>query len=115
MNTIFLLIPLFGFGISMAYAEPFEYVQAQVLDYDGNSATVQLDWNHDEMTKKYEIGCVSCIPNVVHFSSGTSFTMKNVTGFSSSLTAMFYIIAYDSNDEIINAKQILTNLDYTAD
>jgi len=36
--------------------------------------------------------------------------MKNVTAFPNSPIAMLYIIAYDSNDEIINAKQILVDI-----
>ncbi|HEY4680834.1 MAG TPA: hypothetical protein VIH04_06175 [Nitrosarchaeum sp.] len=110
MNRILLLIPFFVFGIGTAYAEPLEYVQALVLDHEDNYATVQLDWNRDGTVKKYEIGCVSCIPNVVEFSTEDIFTMKNVTAFPNSSNAMLYIIAYDSNDEIINAKQILVNI-----
>ncbi len=110
MNRIFFLIPLFVFGVGTAYAEPLEDIQTLVLDYEDNSATLQLDWNFDEMVKKYKIGCVSCIPNAVHFSTDDSFTMKNVTAFPNSPIAMLYIIAYDSNDEIINAKQILVDI-----
>ena len=110
MNRIFLLIPLFVFSIGTAYAEPLENIQTSVLDYDDYSATVQLDWNNDEMVKKYEIGCVSCIPNVVQFSIEDNFTLKNVTAFTNSSYAMLYIIAYDSDNEIINAKQVILEL-----
>ena len=110
MNRIFLLIPLLVFGVGMAYAEPLEDVLTSVSDYDDNSATVRLDWNHDAMAKKYEVGCVSCIPNVVKFTTGDSFTLTNVTVLPNSSTAMLYIIAYDSDDEIINARQILVDI-----
>ena len=103
-------MPLLVFGVSIAYAQPMENIQTQVLSYDGNAATIQLDWSHDKRVQNYEIGCVSCIPNVVEFSFDASFIMDGVTAFPNSSDAMLYLIAYDENNEIINAKQILVDI-----
>ena len=110
MNGILLLIPLLAFGVGMAYAEPLQDIQTSVSDYDDNSVTVQFDWNHDGMVKKYQVGCVSCIPNVVEFSTEDNVTMKNVTAFPNSPYVMLYIIVYDWNDEVFTAKQILLDI-----
>ena len=96
--------------MSLAYAEPLEDIQTSVLDYDGNSATVLLDWNGDETIEKYEVGCVSCIPNIVQYTTNNDLTLDDVTAFPNTSNAMLYIISYDTNDEIINAKQILVNI-----
>ena len=110
MNKAILLLPVLVFSLGIAYAEHLDDIEVLVLDYDGNSATIQLDWNPDETIQKYEIGCVSCIPNVIEFTTEDNFTMTNVTAFPNNSNAMLYIIAYDSNDEIINAKQILVDI-----
>ena len=84
MNRILFLLPLFIFGISFAYAEPLENVQTTVLNYDGISATILLDWSDDPVVSKYEIGCVSCIPNIVQYSIKSDFKMSDVTTFPNS-------------------------------
>lgn len=109
MNRILWLIPIFVFGVPIAYAEPLEIVNSSVIEYDGNSATVQLNWNPDKTVKKYEIGCVSCIPN---FSEETTFdeiTLDNIKAMSNG-NALLYVIAFDDNDEIITAKQVILEL-----
>ena len=110
VTRILLLIPFLIFGVGVAYAEPLEYVQTSIIDYDGSHATLQLNWNDDVMVEKYEIGCVSCIPNTVYFSTENNLTMKNVSAFPNNSNAMLYIIAYDSTDEIVGAQQILVDI-----
>lgn len=109
MNRILWLIPIIVFGVPMAYAEPLEIVNSSIMEYDGNFATVQLNWNHDEIVKKYEVGCVSCIPN---FSEETTFNeiiLDNIRSISDG-NALLYVIAYDNDNEIIAAKQIILEL-----
>ncbi len=81
-----------------------------VLNYDGVSATVKIKWNSDVVVK-YEIGCVSCMPNISEITLENNITLDNVTPFPNTKNAMLYIIAYDSNDEIVDAKQILVNIE----
>ncbi|QLH05838.1 hypothetical protein [Nitrosopumilus ureiphilus] len=110
MNGFLFLISLLVLSTGIAYAQPLDQIHSQITSNDDISAVIQLDWNYDELVKKYEIGCVSCIPNTSYFSTETSFNLKNVTAFPNSSYAMLYIIAYDSNDEIIDAKQILVDI-----
>ncbi len=93
-----------------AFAEPLDNIQISVLNYDGNSATVQITWNHDDKATNYKIGCVSCKPNTAEFTTGDSITFNNVTSFPNSSTAMLYMITYDSENEIIIAKQLIVDL-----
>ncbi len=93
-----------------AFAEPLGNIQISVLNYDDNSATVQITWNHDDKATNYKIGCVSCNPNTEKFTTGDSITFTNVTPFPNSSTAMLYVITYDSENEIITAKQLIINL-----
>ena len=109
MKIVF-LIPLLVFGVGIAYAEPLENVQASVLDYANNTATVQLTWDHDENTSYYQIGCVSCFPNSVESTSENSITVSNVTPFPNGSIGMLYALAYDLEDNLITAKQIFVNL-----
>ncbi|MDH3677619.1 MAG: hypothetical protein OEQ12_04880, partial [Nitrosopumilus sp.] len=84
--------------------------QTSVLDYANNTATIQITWNDDEDTSSYQIGCVSCFPNFVESTSENSIVIGNVTSFPNSSIAMLYGLAYDFQNEIISAKQILINL-----
>jgi len=93
-----------------AFAEPLENIQTSVLNYDNNSATVQISWNHDDKATNYKIGCVSCTPNTAEFTTGDGITFTNVTPFPNSSLAMLYMITYDSENEIITAKQLIVNL-----
>ncbi len=93
-----------------AFAEPLDNIQISVLNYDGDSATVQITWNYDDKATNYKIGCVSCEPNTAEFTTGDSITFNNVTPFPNSSTAMLYVITYDSENEIITAKQLIVNL-----
>lgn len=110
MSKILLVIPLFIIGIGAAYAEPLENIETSVLEYENGYAMIQLSWNNDESAKKYEVGCVSCIPNLSEFTSNSTLTVKNVASLPSSSNAILYLLAYDSNDEILKAKQIIVNI-----
>ena len=110
MNMNLLLLPILVIGVSMAYAEPLERVETLVLNH-GLDATVQIFWDLDESAKKYELGCVSCIPNTKFITTDDEFVMKNITPFPNSSRALLYIIAFDSDDEITNAKQIVIDLE----
>ena len=112
MNRL-LAIPafLFVFSMGLAYAEPLDETNVVIQEYDGNSVTVQVIWNHDKTVAKYEVGCVSCIPNTSEFTSEDSIVLDNITPFPNTANAMLYLIAYDFQDEIINAKQMLVSLE----
>lgn len=110
MKKLLFLLPLLLVGMGVAYAEPFENVQTSVLDYSNNTATVQITWNADESVSSYQIGCVSCFPNTVDSTSENSIIVSNVTPFPNSTIAMLYGIAYDVENQIISAKQIIVNL-----
>ncbi len=106
-----LLILMTGvfFG-NQAFAEPLDNVEIFVSNYDGDSATVEITWNHDNKATNYKIGCVSCNPNTEKFTTGDSITFNSVTPFPNSSNAMLYVIAYDSENKIISAKQLIINL-----
>ena len=110
MNKSLLLIPVLILGAGFAHAQPLEEVQTSVRGFDGDSATVEVRWNHDSAAEQYEVGCVSCIPNVTKTSTGDSVTIAGVTAFSDNSIAMLYVIAYDSQGEIIDARQILVDI-----
>ena len=93
-----------------AFAESLDNIRISVSNYDGNSATVKITWNHDDKATNYKIGCVSCNPNTVKFTTGDSITFNNVTPFPNGSFAMLYVITYDSQNEMISAKQLIVNL-----
>jgi hypothetical protein len=93
-----------------AFAESLDNIQISVSDFDGNSATVKITWNHDDQATNYKIGCVSCNPNIEKFTSSDSATLNNVTPFPNSSNAMLYVITYDSENKIISAKQLIVNI-----
>ena len=95
---------------NQAFAEPLDNTRISVSNYDGDSATVKITWNHDDKATNYKIGCVSCNPNTVKFTTGDSITFNNVTPFPNGSFAMLYVIAYDSQNEMISAKQLIVNL-----
>ena len=95
---------------NQAFAEPLDSVKTSVSNYNGDSATVKINWNNDSSAKNYKIGCVSCTPNIVTFTSGDGITLNNVTPFPNGSYAMLYVISYDSQNNIISAKQLIVNL-----
>ena len=96
--------------VGLASAEPLETIDIVILDYENNKASVSITWNYDESIANYEIGCVSCIPNISKSVSSENIILTGVTPLPNTQNAMMYLIAYDSNGEIINAKQLLVNL-----
>ena len=111
MNRLLFLLPLLAITFGVAYAEPLESVDTEVIMNSDGSTSVKLDWNTDDAAEKYEIGCVSCIPNVSEFTSDNGFVLDNVTALPNSSNVMLYIIAYDSVNEIIAAQQIIVDID----
>ena len=93
-----------------AFAESLDNIRISVSNYDGNSATLKITWNHDDKATNYKIGCVSCNPNTEKFTTGDSITFNNVTPFPNSSSAMLYVITYDSENKIISAKQLIVDL-----
>ncbi len=93
-----------------AFAEPLDNIRIFVSNYDSNSATVKITWNHDGHATNYKIGCVSCSPNTEKSTIGDGITLNNVTPFPNSSNAMLYVIAYDSENKMISAKQLIVNL-----
>ena len=110
MKGLVFLLPLLVVGIGVAYAEPFDNIQTSILDYSNDTATVQITWDIDESVSSYQIGCVSCFPNTVDSTSENSIIVDEVTPFPNSTIAMLYGIAYDLDNQIIAAKQIIVNL-----
>ena len=112
-----LLFPIFALffavGIEYSYAEPLENLSISVLEYDDDilSAVIQLEWNHDEAIGKYSVGCVSCMPNTTENFTSSTIILENITSFPNSSNAMLYILAYDLEDEMVHAKQVILDLD----
>jgi len=109
-KVLAILVLLFAFGVGLAYAEPLDETNVTTLNLNGTSTTVEMTWNHDDGVAKYKIGCVSCMPNITEFTSENSIRLDDITSFPNTTNAMLYIIAYDVNDEIIHAKQLLVSL-----
>ena len=106
---LLILVTSMIFG-NPVFAEPFDIIKISISNYDSNSATVKISWNHDDQATNYKIGCVSCKPNTAEFTTGDSITFNNVTPFPNSSFAMLYMIIYDSENEIITAKQLIIDL-----
>ena len=113
MNKTVFMIPalLLAFGaIGFANAQLPEEPTIAVLDYDGSSASVEIKWAHSETIVKYEAGCVSCTPNTTEFTVEDNIILSEITPFQNTSRAMLYLIAYDAQEEIIDARQILVEL-----
>lgn len=110
MKKLVFILPLLVLGIGIAYAEPLNNVQTEVLDYTNGTATVEVSWDADSEVSSYEIGCVSCFPNTVEITYENSITINDVTPFPNGSMAVLYGLAYDIENEIIAAKQIFVNL-----
>ena len=107
-----LLLPLLVvvLGVNFAYAEPLENIQTSVIDFDGTAASIQITWNYDPTVAQYEVGCVSCVPNLSELTAENNISLNNITPFPNSTNVLLYVISYDSENEIINAKQIIIEL-----
>ena len=110
MRGVYGILPLVVFGMGLAYAEPLEDIQTSILDYSNGTATVQISWNIDADVSSYQIGCVSCFPNIAETTSENSMVISNITPFPNGSLAVLYGLAYDVQNEIITAKQIYVDL-----
>ena len=111
MNKFLLLIPLLlSTGVSLAYADPLDEVMTEILEFNDNAATVQMSWSQDDAVFQYKIGCVSCSPNISEITTEHSIILDNVTSIGDADIALLYVMAYDSNNEIIDVKQIFVEL-----
>jgi len=111
MNKFLLLIPLLlSAGVSLAYAEPIDEIVTEILEFNDNAATVKISWSQDDAVFQYEIGCVSCSPNISEITTENSIILDNITSIGDADMAMLYVMAYDSNNEIIDVKQIFVEL-----
>lgn len=97
-------------SLDAVYAQPLDDVTATLLESENSGVSVQLTWNHDDAVSDYEVGCVSCIPNFSENTVDDEMVLQNVTSLENGL-AIFYIIAYDSSDEVVIVKQVLLQLD----
>ena len=97
--------------MGFAYAEPLDNIKTEVSEFDGDSAIIEISWNHDELVSEYEIGCVSCSPNFSETTAKDSIILSNLTSIGDNSTVLLYLIAYDSENEIVDAKQIFVELD----
>ena len=94
----------------MAYAQPFETIDVKIIDYEQDRATISITWDHDGTIENYEIGCVSCMPNITEFVSSNNVVLNDVTPLPNTTNAMLYLIAYGPEGEIVSAKQLLIDL-----
>ena len=107
MNRFLFLVPLlFMVGVGHAYAEPLDLISTEILEFNDNATTVQVSWNQDATISQYEIGCVSCSPNISETTTENSIVLGDLTSIGEKSIIMLYIIAYNSENEIIHAKQI---------
>ena len=95
-------------SFNLGFALPLESVSAEIIDFDGTYATVQLAWNHNDGSY-YKAGCVSCIPNFSNSTEKDVLVLDRVTAFADG-SALLYVIAYDTDDQIISAKQLVLQL-----
>jgi len=107
MNKFLFLVPLlFVVGVSHIYAEPLDLISTEILEFNDNTTTIQVSWNQDTTISQYEIGCVSCSPNISKTTTENSIVLGDLTSIGEKSIIMLYIIAYNSENEIIHAKQI---------
>ena len=96
----------------LSYAQPLETIDAAVVDYDNNQATVSVSWNYDQTISNYEIGCVKLYAKCFKVCKSESVTLSGITPLPNTHTALLYtLIAYDSDGEINNAIQIFVDLE----
>ena len=112
MNKSVFLIPvlLSILGINPAFAESVDDVIITVIDYDGNSATIEAIWTSDDIAT-FELGCVSCIPNFSKTTSTSSLSLEGVTSLPNNSNAVLYLLGFDMDEELVHAEQILVNLE----
>jgi len=100
-----IMLPYFTYDV---LAQPLQKVNADVIEFDGTFATVEISWK-DNGASYYEVGCVSCMPNLSDTTTENLLVLSNVTAFANG-DALLYVVAYDKNSEIITATQIIVKL-----
>lgn len=111
MNKFLFLIPILSVaGVGHAYAESLDQISTEILEFNDNAATVKISWNQDESISQYEIGCVSCSPNISETTTQNSIVLNDLTSIGEKSTILLYIIAYNAENEIIDAEQIFIEL-----
>ena len=105
-RCLFLVPLLFTVGFGYAYAEPLDRISTEILEFNDNATTIQMSWNQDSSIFQYEIGCVSCSPNISETTTQNSIVLDDLTSIGEKSIILLYIIAYNSENEIIHAKQI---------
>ncbi|AJW70266.1 hypothetical protein [Nitrosopumilus adriaticus] len=91
-----------------AFAQPLQEVNADVIEFDGTFGIIEISWNNNGASY-YEVGCVSCMPNLSDTTPENSMILNDVTAFANG-DALLYVIAYDENSEIITATQVIMKL-----
>ena len=92
--------------IGISYAEPLEKIDTEIIDVTETTASIRIAWNHDGSVLKYDVGCVSCLPNTKQSTTSDFAVLNNVSTLNDG-TAIMYVLAYNSANEIITAKQIV--------
>lgn len=92
-----------------AYAAPLDEVRAVITDASDVIVTIQLSWNEDETVVYYEVGCVSCQPNIRETTIENFVTLRGVTLLDNG-SVLLYVLAYDEGDTHMQVKQILITL-----
>ena len=110
-KTLFLIPALFSIlGMGTAFADSADDAVITVADYDGNSATIEATWENDDVVT-FELGCVSCMPNFSNTTSTSSLSLVGVTPLPNNSNVFLYLIGFDMDGELVDAKQILINLE----
>jgi len=92
-----------------AYAAPLDKVTAVITDASDVIVTIQFSWNEDETVAYYEVGCVSCQPNIRETTIENFVTLRGVTLLANG-SVLLYVLAYDEGDTYMEVKQILITL-----
>lgn len=92
-----------------AYAVPLEDVSTIITDVLDTTVTIQFSWNNDESVSYYEVGCVSCQPNVKQTTTENSIILQGITLLDDG-SVLLYVLAYDVGDSHMQVKQILITL-----
>lgn len=106
--AFFLFTVVVASTFESVYAQPLQEISTDVLKIEDSSVTVNIIWNYNGASY-YEIGCVSCNPNLSNDTTENSFILTDVTPFADG-NALLYVIAYHDADEIISAKQAIVKI-----
>ena len=109
MREIFVVFTFAFIGLAgAAYAEPLEQINTKILESPDDSM-IQISWNHDASAASYDIGCVSCMPNIVNSTENDTIIIRGLTALNNGNVVLF-VIAYDASNDIITAKQVIVEV-----